>query len=50
MAVTFLSPDDGQGDVFTIHAFSYFGASPGINRRVVNETAAIVVYLNELPQ
>jgi hypothetical protein len=33
-----------------IHAFSYVGQSPAINQRVVNETAAIVEYLNNLPK
>jgi hypothetical protein len=33
-----------------IHAFSYFGTLPGINQRVVNETAAVVEYLNDLPK
>ena len=31
-----------------IHAFSYVGQSPAINQRVVNETASIVEYLNDL--
>jgi hypothetical protein len=39
-----------NGGDFNIHAFSYFGASPGINQRVVNETAAVVEYLNDLPE
>jgi hypothetical protein len=34
---------------FNVHAFSYDGQSPGINQRVVNETAAVVDYLNTLP-
>ena len=38
-----------NGDLI-IHAFSYFGQVPGISQRVVNETAAIVDYLNELPR
>jgi hypothetical protein len=33
-----------------MHAFSYVGRTPGISQRVVNETAAVVEYLNELPQ
>ena len=31
---------------FNVHAFSYFGLKPGINQRAVNETAAVVEYLN----
>jgi len=31
-------------------AFSYFGGYASINQRVVNETAAIVEYLNNLPE
>jgi hypothetical protein len=31
---------------FNVHAFSYVGTDPGINQRTVNETAAIVAYLN----
>jgi hypothetical protein len=46
MAPTFINPDDGQ---FNIHAFSYFGASPGISQRTVNETAFVVDYLNAIP-
>jgi hypothetical protein len=33
-----------------IHAFSYVGQAATINQRVVNETAAVVEYLNQLPQ
>jgi hypothetical protein len=33
-----------------IHAFSYVATSPGISQRVVNETATVVEYLNDLPQ
>lgn len=40
----------GGTDSSNIHAFSYFDKSPGINRRVVNETAAVVEYLNDLPE
>ena len=29
-----------------LHAFSYYGAAPTINTRVINESAAIVAYLN----
>ncbi len=36
--------------MFNIHAFSYFDDAPGINQRVVNETAAVVEYLNDLPE
>jgi hypothetical protein len=35
---------------FNIHAFSYDGQGAGINQRVVNETAAVVEYLNDLPE
>ncbi len=31
------------------HAFSHFERAPGIGQRTVNETAAIVAYLNALP-
>jgi hypothetical protein len=34
---------------FNVHAFSYVDTSPGINQRTINETAAIVAYLNTLP-
>ncbi len=34
----------------SIHAFSYFGGHASINQRVVNETAAVVEYLNNLPE
>lgn len=33
---------------FNIHAFSYFDAEPGINQRVVNESAAVVEFFNGL--
>jgi hypothetical protein len=33
-----------------LHAFSYVGRDPGINQRVVNETASVVEYLNHLPE
>jgi hypothetical protein len=39
-----------NGAQFNIHAFSYFGTAPGISQRTVNETAAVVEYLNALPQ
>jgi hypothetical protein len=48
MAATFSAADGPFG--VNIHAFSYVGASPAISQRVVNETAAIVEYLNHLPQ
>jgi hypothetical protein len=35
---------------FNLHAFSYAARSPGINQRTVNETAAVVAYLNGLPR
>lgn len=44
MAATFISAESQ----FNIHAFSYFGQSAGISQRTVNETAAIVEYLNAL--
>lgn len=34
------------GAIMNLHAFSYKGNSPMINRRVINETAAIVTYVN----
>ena len=43
MAATFSTPFG-----LNIHAFSYFGNLPGIDQRVVNETAAVVEYLNDL--
>jgi hypothetical protein len=33
-----------------VHAFSYLGQAPTISQRVVNETAAVVEYLNQLPE
>jgi hypothetical protein len=43
MAATF---DGGDTAPFNIHAFSYVETSPAINQRVVDESAAIVAYLN----
>jgi hypothetical protein len=40
----------GNRSNVNIHAFSYVNTSPTISQRVVNETAAIVEYLNHLPQ
>jgi hypothetical protein len=45
---------DGQptgipNDFPNLHSFSYGGTQPSISRRVVNETAAVVEYLNALP-
>jgi hypothetical protein len=46
-----LAPTFGASTIqLNIHAFSYVGQSPAINQRVVNETAAIVEYLNDLPE
>ncbi len=42
MTPTFLHGDRP----FNLHAFSYVGADPAVNQRVVNETAAIVQYLD----
>jgi hypothetical protein len=42
MTPTFLHGDRP----FNLHAFSYVGADPAINQRTVNETAAIVRYLD----
>jgi len=42
-------PAPAEG-LLNIHAFSYFNRTPGINRRVVNETAAVVEYLNQYPE
>jgi hypothetical protein len=36
---------DTQGE-FNVHAFSYIGRQAGINQRTVNETAAVIAYLN----
>jgi hypothetical protein len=47
MATTF-APGDAPFGVNT-HVFSYVGSSPAISQRVVNETAAVVEYLNDLP-
>ncbi len=43
-----MSPTFDPSDTapFNIHAFSYVDQTPAINQRVVNETAAIVAYLN----
>lgn len=38
----FVEADGG----FNVHAFSYFSTSAGINQRTVNETAALVAYMN----
>jgi hypothetical protein len=40
----------GVGGALNIHAFSYFGTTPGIDQRVINETAAVVEYLNNLSE
>jgi hypothetical protein len=48
LAPTFQDPPTNLGPI-NIHAFSYFGAQPGISQRAANETAAVVEYLNELP-
>jgi len=42
------SPTFDTTGAFNVHAFSYVDASPAINQRVVNETAAIVAYMNRL--
>jgi hypothetical protein len=42
-----LTVDDAK--TANVHAFSYFSTNAGISQRVVNETAAIVQYLNGLP-
>jgi hypothetical protein len=44
MAATFRAVDAPFG--LNIHVFSYVGTSPTISQRVVNETAAVVEYLN----
>ncbi len=38
-----------QNNLNNMHAFSYVGQSAGISQRTVNETAAVVEYLNHLP-
>ena len=43
LAPTFVT---GPQAVFNVHAFSYFGQAAGINQRTVNESAAVVAYLN----
>ncbi len=35
-----------SGDELNLHAFSYRDAAPMINQRVINETAAILAYVN----
>ena len=47
MATTF-GTDLSTGEV-NVHGFSYVLRFPNITRRVVNETASIVQYLNDLP-
>jgi hypothetical protein len=47
MAITF-APGAAPFALNT-HVFSYVGSSPAISQRVVNETAAVVEYLNDLP-
>ena len=44
-----MTPTFATSPGFSIHAFSYHRKFPTINQRVVNETAAIVEYLNNLP-
>lgn len=41
-----MAPQFDATGAFNVHAFSYVGSDPGINQRTVNETAAIVAYLN----
>ena len=43
-----LTPTFSTVNGFNVHAFSYLDRDPGINRRVVNETAAVVEFLNQL--
>ena len=43
-----LTPTFSTVNGFNVHAFSYLERDPGINRRVVNETAAVVEFLNGL--
>lgn len=43
-----LTPSFSTVNGFNVHAFSYFERDPGINRRAVNETAAVVEFLNRL--
>ena len=38
--------DSGSDFPFQLHAFSYLDTTPEIDQRVVNESAAVVVYLN----
>jgi hypothetical protein len=45
--VATFSTNDAQLD---LHAFSYFGTSPAISQRTVDETASVVEYLNDLAQ
>jgi hypothetical protein len=45
MAATFNTADEH----LDVHAFSYVARSPSISQRVVNETASVVAYLNQLP-
>lgn len=41
-----LTPTFNAAVGFDVHAFSYFAQTPAINQRTVNESAAIVDYLN----
>ncbi len=42
-----MKPTFNQGAELNIHSFSYVGADFAVNQRTVNETAAIVAYLNQ---
>jgi hypothetical protein len=42
---TIVNPTNGA---LSIHAFSYLFSTPMINQRVINETAAILAYLQPL--
>ena len=44
---TFGSAQNGGVPAVNVHAFSYADGIPAINQRTVNETAAVVSFLND---
>jgi hypothetical protein len=49
VAPSHLTPSFSVRAGFNLHAFSYAGDTAAINQRVVNESAAVAAYLNQLP-
>ncbi|HYQ01884.1 MAG TPA: hypothetical protein VER96_24595 [Polyangiaceae bacterium] len=47
MAITDVSFGRTDAPAVNVHAFSYAQAIPTINQRTVNETAAVVAFLND---